>query len=96
MIPLYILLLILFVILLSFNKKIITHIFENPDLKTEFLTDCTKCSKDEFYEISIDNIIKNMKENSTQSNHLTFKTIPSNYLLYCNFKNILNYQVDCL
>ena len=85
LIPLYVLLLILFVILLSFNKKIITHIFNNPDLKTEFLTDCTQFSKDEFDEVSIENILENMKENSTQSNYLTFKTLPSNYLLFCNF-----------
>ena len=85
LIPLYVLLLILFVILLSFNKKIITHIFNNTDLKMEFLTDQCQYFGDEFDEVSIENILENMKENSIQSNYLTFETLPSNDILSCNF-----------
>ena len=51
----------------------------------EFLTDQCQYFGDEFDEVSIENILENMKENSIQSNYLTFETLPSNDILSCNF-----------
>lgn len=68
----------LFMILLSFNKKILTHIFNNSDLKKEFLTETYENYETEFDEISIDTILENMKENDTKSSYLTLQNLPSN------------------